>query len=179
MKRSRVHLLFGLAAAGFALLAAHDGLQLRRAEQINAAIASASAGGLGGDVPEAILARALSLARAGDYEAALKTYKAVIQSPRADLRQIARYDLGNLYLHQALKDGAATALEWLPLIELAKQSYRDLLRDGANDWDARYNLERTLWLAPEVAEEGNEENRPTQWQKRTIRGLPDFRMELP
>ena len=43
----------------------------------------------------------------------------------------------------------------LPLLELAKQGYRDVLRDDPQQWDARYNLERALRLAPE-AEEGDD-----------------------
>ena len=70
-------------------------------------------------------------------------------------------------------------MESLPLIELAKQSYRDLLREDPGDWDARYNLERALWLAPEVAEEGTDQNRPSEWQRRVVRALPDFKLELP
>jgi len=40
----------------------------------------------------------------------------------------------------------------LPLLEQAKQRYRQLLRVSPGDWDARYNLERALWFAPEASE---------------------------
>jgi mxaK protein len=36
------------------------------------------------------------------------------------------------------------------MLEQAKERYRELLRIDAGDWDARYNLERALWLAPET-----------------------------
>jgi mxaK protein len=179
MKRRHVHLLFGLTALAFGLLAGYHGVRLQRAERVNAAIASSNAEGFGGKLPEAALARAVVLSRAGDYEAAVKTYKALIHGGRVDLRRIALYNLGNLHMHQALQGGSDAALESLPLVELAKQSYRDLLREHPGDWDARYNLERTLWLTPEVAEEGNDESRPTHFQRRTVRALPDFRLELP
>jgi mxaK protein len=199
MKRRHVHLLFGLTALAFGLLAGYHGVRLQRAERLNAAIASSNAEGFGsklpeagggrggggsrargsGKLPEAALARAVVLSRAGDYEAAVKTYKALIHGGRVDLRRIALYNLGNLHMHQALQGGSDAALESLPLVELAKQSYRDLLREHPGDWDARYNLERTLWLTPEVAEEGNDESRPTHFQRRTVRALPDFRLELP
>jgi mxaK protein len=37
----------------------------------------------------------------------------------------------------------------LPLIELAKEQYRELLRRQPQDWNARYNLERAQRLLPD------------------------------
>jgi mxaK protein len=179
VKRRRMHLLFGMTALAFGLLAGYHGFQLQRAQHVNQAIASAGAGSLESTVPEAAFARAVALSRAGDYEAAVKGYKGLIQSGRTDLRRAALYNLGNLYLRRASKGGADQALESLPLIELAKQSYRDLLREDPGDWDAKYNLERALWLAPEVAEDSTDENRPSEFQRRVMRALPQFNIELP
>ena len=109
----------------------------------------------------------------------MKAYKELAQHDRADLRRAALYNLGNLHMREALKGGAEQSLELLPLVELAKQSYRDLLREDPGEWDARYNLERALWLAPEVAEDAVDENRPSEFERRVIRALPDFRIELP
>ena len=61
-----------------------------------------------------------------------------------------RYSRGKI---AALKDPSAPTDQLLPLIELAKQSYRDLLRETPADWDARYNLERALYLSPETQED--------------------------
>jgi mxaK protein len=179
MRRKHIHALFGATAAACALLAAYHGVELQRAVRVNAAVASASLSALDSAMPEAVFARARVLSSKGDYEAALKIYKTLIQSDRADLRRAALYNLGNLHLRQASKSGPNGAVESLPLIELAKQSYRDLLREDPGDWDARYNLERALWLAPEVAEEGTDQNRPSEWQRRVVRALPDFKLELP
>lgn len=178
MKRRHVHLLFGLSALGFALIAGHHGVRLQRAVQVNAAIATPGHEGIEASMAEAALARALALAEAGQHEAAVKAYKDIIRGERADLGRIARYNLGNLYMRQASSAGPDAALA-LPLVELAKQSYRDLLREHPGDWDARYNLERALWRAPEVSEEGTEASRATNWQRRTVRALPSFRLELP
>ncbi len=179
MKRRHVHLLFGLSAVVFATAAGYNAAELVRAQRINQAIASASASGLDTNIVEAVFARAVALSGQNDYEAAVKTYKSLVQNRRTDIRRAALYNLGNLHLRQALRAGAETSLEPLPLVELAKRTYRDLLREDPAHWDARYNLERALRLAPEVADDLADADRPTNWQRRVIRALPDFRLELP
>jgi mxaK protein len=128
--------------------------------------------------PEARLARAVSLARV-DYDAALAVYKSIIQSNRDDLRLIALYDLGNLHLHQAIQFGLADEAQSLPLTELAKQSYRDLLRRDPTDWDARYNLERSLRLAPEEDDTADEDTGPPDPREHERSTIADPRMDLP
>jgi len=61
----------------------------------------------------------------------------------------AQFNLANLYLRQALASGTITSSDTLPMVELAKQRYRDLLRVMPEHWPARYNLERALNMAPE------------------------------
>ncbi len=179
MKRSRIHFLFGCASLGLALLATYHGTQLRHADRVNDAIASADTARLDSSVPEAVFARAQALSRDGDYRDAAKTYKMLIHRETPDLRLAALYNLGNLYMREALTSGADAAIHSLPLIELAKQSYRDLLRDDPTDWDARYNLERALWIAPEVSEQTAEQSGPEVWNKRVLRATPTFRLALP
>ena len=128
--------------------------------------------------PEGRLARAVTLSKY-DYDAALAAYKAVIQSNREDLRRIALYDLGNLHLHQAIKAGVADESQSLPLTELAKQSYRDLLRADPTDWDARYNLERSLRLAPEDEDDEDADTGPPHPREHERSTIADPRMDLP
>jgi tetratricopeptide (TPR) repeat protein len=128
--------------------------------------------------PEARLARAVALSRV-DYDAALAAYKAIIQSNREDLRRIALYDLGNLHLRQAIQYGLADQAQSLPLTELAKQSYRDLLRKDPTDWDARYNLERALRLAPEEDDDANDDSGPPDPREHDRTTIADPRMDLP
>jgi len=160
MRRRFAHGLFAVAATTFAVIAGVQAVRLQSAHRVNAAIRTASVASLDRSVPEAQLARAIALSRAGDYEGALLAYKAVAQVGRADLRHLALYDLGNLHMRAALKDPLASADQLLPLVELAKQSYRDLLRETPDDWDARYNLERALYLAPESEEDVTDEGPP-------------------
>ena len=129
-------------------------------------------------LPEARLARAVALSKV-DYAGALAAYKAIIQAGRGDLRQIALYDLGNLHLRQALKSGLDDTAQSLPLTELAKQSYRDALRKDPADWDARYNLERALRVAPEEDDESGTDTGPPDPKERQRSTIADPRMDLP
>jgi len=174
VRRRTIHFAFAAAVIGFGSIAAYHGLRLHRASQVNAAIARASISEAG--VAEAQFARALALSESGDSAAALQLYKALIQGGRADLKRAALYNLGNLHLREAMRSGADEAARSLPLIELAKQSYRDLLRIDPADWDARYNLERALWLAPEMEEAAV--NEPPEPPRRAITTAPG-RSELP
>jgi mxaK protein len=70
---------------------------------------------------------------------------------RGELRQVALYDLGNLYLNEALRVRASGAdASALPLFELAKESYRAVLLEQPDLWDAKFNLELALRAAPDV-----------------------------
>jgi mxaK protein len=148
MRRRAVHMSFAVVAATCGTLALWCGLRLHQTERINASIATAHIIAADSTVPQAQLAQALSLARAGQFRAALKMYKSLLDASD-EIRLPALYDLGNLNMREALKNGQGEAQRFMPLIELAKQSYRDDLRSNPADWDARYNLERALWLSPE------------------------------
>ena len=180
MRRRVVHALFGAATLAAAALAGVDAARLRQAVRVDAAIARASAPERAdAALPEARFAQARALAAAGAFDAAVAAHKALVRDGRGALRRAALYDLGNLYLREAVRHGVANAPQQLPLVELAKQSYRDLLREEPGDWDARYNLERALRLAPEADEGTSAEAEPSTDKQRvsTTQGLP--RGELP
>jgi mxaK protein len=201
MRRAHGHAAFALVAVALAALTVGETLHLQHAQAINTAVAQwsavltpvpgaghntqpsqppswATAGAADHLPPEARLARAVSLSRV-DYDAALAAYKAIIQSNRDDLRLIALYDLGNLHLHHAIEAGLADEAQSLPLTELAKQSYRDLLRRDPADWDARYNLERSLRLAPEDDDTFDEDTGPPDPREHERSTIADPRMDLP
>jgi mxaK protein len=175
------HLAFGIAAAISGAVFVGELVQLQHAERIDAAIAEqvprAPADPPTNLLPEARLARAVTLSNE-DYDGALAAYKGIIQSNREDLRRIALYDLGNLHLRHALQLGFSDESQALPFVELAKQSYRDLLRKDPNDWDARYNLERTLRLAPE-GDDTDEDSGPPPSNEHERSTIADPRMDLP
>jgi mxaK protein len=178
VKRRTVHLIFGATALLTGILAGWQTTRLWQAERVNAAIAAA--GSIDADLPEAQFAQALVLSRGTDGEAATRAWKALIAGEREDLRQGARYNLGNLHLREALAHGEADVANALPLVELAKQRYRDALRERPDDWDARYNLERALWLAPEIEQTAAaEEEGPEPPKERVVTTLQGVRLDLP
>ena len=203
MKRSHGHTLSACVAATFAIATAAELAQLQHARRIDAEIHEWSmatvdpgaptppampktntvpskwtAGSADHISPEGRLSRAVALSNS-DYDAALAAFKAIIQSNRRDLRRMALYDLGNLHLHQAIQAGVGDSTQSLPLTELAKQSYRDLLRQDPYDWDARYNLERALRLAPEDEDDADQDTGPPDPRQHERTTIADPRMDLP
>jgi mxaK protein len=182
MRRRSLHLAFAAVSLIAAGLAGDFGWQWQQARRINAAIATAGQSDAPLDdqaTPESQLARALALSRNGASDAAIRAYKALVQNERDDIRQAALYNLGNLYLREALKDGATEAARYMPLIELAKQSYRSLLRLNSDDWDARHNLELALRLAPEYDEEIMENSEALVPKERAITTMQGHKLVLP
>lgn len=179
--RSQRFVLAGLAA--LALAAGIDGVQLLRQQRWNAAIvaataasdmpaaapaagaseaaSAASAGATTWDdatvaaVPELAFALAHVLAARGMTDAALQRYGRLVADPAVGVA--ARFNSANLLLRQgmALRAGEQPG-QALALIELAKERYRELLRQDPEHWPARYNLERAQRLVPDP-EPGDEE----------------------
>ena len=180
MKRRTVHLVYGVLVAGCAAMALLQAWHLQRAQQLAADVAAAgNAAAPEPAQPEARVAHAIAQAREGRTDPALTTFKSLIQSERPDVRRTALYDLGNLYLREALKGGPEQALRAGPLVELAKQAYRDLLREDPADWDARYNLELALRIAPEVEEQAPEELSTPPMKERSVSTVQGAKIDLP
>ena len=158
-----------VALLGLLVLAALvDAAILWRAAQTNALITSGqSIPDAPGQPPELRFAQAHALAQAqaasGARDAALNRYRALQSDAR--LGAAARYNSANLLVRQAIEVQASTQPgQAIALLELAKEYYRDVLRDDSGQWDARYNLERAQRLLPdpdddEGAAAGQERNR--------------------
>ena len=145
-RRTRI-VLAVLAIA--ALATATDTVRLWRQHQWNAAITANPPVGDGNGAPvELKFALAHAQAASGATEAALNRYRA-LQGDSA-LGQAARYNSANLLMRQAIGVRATSQPgQAIPLLELAKENYREVLRNDPGQWDARYNLERAQRLLPD------------------------------
>jgi mxaK protein len=104
-----------------------------------------------GEDPRVWIAAARGPARTGHTVEAAALLRRAAEASSGDLRQVALYDLGNVYLHAALRlhEQGADALA-LPLYELSKESYRGVLLERPDLWDAKFNLELALRAAPDA-----------------------------
>ncbi|MSR13918.1 MAG: hypothetical protein EXR86_05000 [Gammaproteobacteria bacterium] len=147
-------ILLGIALVGGVGLA-HEGWRWTQVRHYNHAIEQgnfADAGPYGGDY--GLFAEAYAKQQEGRFQQARILYSKVEDTPAKSLGTAALFNLGNTYLQQAslidLKKDPDLAL---PLLELAKVSYRDLLRIDPRHWGAKYNLERVLQLSPDVGDQ--------------------------
>jgi mxaK protein len=104
------------------------------------------------DSPEGEFAAALILQRKGAFERSLHAY-ASIRGGSPALAAAVRFNLANSYLRRAFELGDAAGADVIgPLIELAKQEYRAVLRADSHAWDAKYNLELALSVQPDIGD---------------------------
>jgi len=156
--RGALRIALLLASAAMAGALALECWQLARAQEVNRQLAQRLANR---PEPPAQLASTASDPRlwvaaarpsfsAGGVAQAAALLRRAADASRGELRQVALYDLGNLYLREALRvrESGADASA-LPLLELAKESYRSALLERPDLWDAKFNLELALRLAPD------------------------------
>jgi mxaK protein len=94
----------------------------------------------------------------------------------SNLQTTLRYNLGNMYLQQAVEQLEANNINAAqPLVALAKQAYRQALSLNSHYWDAKYNLEMAMRLLPEMDRidmKDDESNAPPPQLWATIPGFP-------
>lgn len=153
-----------------------DGAWLWRQQQWNEAITADPPVPAGSDAPPELqfaLAHALAASSAsGASDSAMNRYRAL--QGDTPLGQAARYNSANLLVRQALVVRATPQPgQAIPLLELAKEIYREVLRNDPGQWDARYNLERAQRLLPDPDDalaEPAEANRSAERAVTTMRG---------
>lgn len=173
MGRRAVDKLIVWLIAGLAAAALYDGYFLLRESHVNRALAPAAAGeDVAAGHPRLRFARAWALQQDGKFEAALKAYALIDVRDDDHMRAAVQYNLANLYLRRALQHRENDADDLaLPLVELAKEYYRELLREHSHDWPAKYNLEVALRMAPEAELEEVEEERNPEHNPRAAAGV--------
>lgn len=157
----RVRLAWGLLAL-VTVAAGLEGRRLAEIDRRNDAIAQMAAGPAPVPADDPAAPPALRLAWANRVAADAATSAAAdqaLQRLRAlqgddAVGQAARYNAANLLMRRAMQltagpDGEARAGQALPLFELAKALYRDVLRADPSHDAARYNLERAQRLLPD------------------------------
>lgn len=170
--RRRTRIVLGVLVVA-ALALAVDGAHLWRQQQWNEAIAADPPKPAGSDAPpELQFALAHALAASGANDEAMNRYRA-LQGDSA-LGQAARYNSANLLVRQAIAVRATPQPgQAIPLLELAKEIYREVLRNDPGQWDARYNLERAQRLLPDPDDaqpEPADTNRAAERAVTTMRG---------
>ncbi len=129
-----------------------DGFHLLQELEFNGALAAGSVAQLNDrDDASRQFAKAYELQQQRDFKAAVKAYAAIAADVNSQLQLDIKFNLANLYFREAkqLREAGDNDLA-MPLIELAKQNYREILRRDNKHWSAKYNLELALVLAPET-----------------------------
>lgn len=104
--------------------------------------------------PYGVFASAYQHQQDNEFGAAIEQYSRIENRLDPEFQQRVRYNMATLYLQQAMVVRQAGDQDVaIPLIELAKHLYRELLRTRPENWSAKYNLEQALKLAPEIEEE--------------------------
>jgi mxaK protein len=154
--------------------------QLLRIGHWNALMTSPAVAAAPADAPPDVrLAQARALAGRGQFWPALSLYRQIIGIGDPTSRTAARFNEGNLLLREGIAlHSAGDDARAQPLLQLAKESYRQVLREQPMEWDAKYNLELALRWAPELEEEQGDVSHPvvvrraTIIQRGVVQGLP-------
>jgi len=130
--------------------------------------------------PELRLARAFYFKQKHRYDEALSTLSLVMDKGDTQFKAKARYNLGNLYLEQAVQQAKAMNMNAaLPLAGLAKQAYRQALALDSGNWDAKYNLEVAMRLLPEMDRVDMPDDSPINQKAQLWTTVPGFPRGLP
>ena len=158
----------------------YDGIRLSQDQRFNRALATRDTAGITAPVdPRRQFAKAYELQQQNAFRQAVKAYADIDTQAHSRLQLDIKFNLANLYFRRAeqLREAGNDDLA-MPLIELAKQNYKEILRADSNHWDAKFNLELALHLAPETdpvdaLEERNPERSPRALTKiRSAKPLP-------
>jgi len=168
MKRSQVHSVFAILALTATTLIGVQQFQKHRLDSLADAISEIpesmeSLEEIDSDIrsnphPAIQMALGSALAKSDNLAEAERILNPLANNPDdLETSTNAHYNLANAYLRSALNMGSQISSSSLPLVELAKQRYRDLLKDAPDHWQARYNLERALTMAPEGTDREDDE----------------------
>lgn len=166
-----------LLALLFAGLLARDAQRLWQALRFNALLVAQAAPVSRFEPGLVLFVHAHGAARQGRLQDALSLYNDAAADPAVAVA--AHYNSANIHLREALELAAQQALAQSPQsVELAKQQYREALRRDPGHWPSKYNLERALWLAPELPDDAFKGAAPQQ-SERAVTTMRGFTIGLP
>jgi len=172
------HWFAALFAGAMLLATAYELWSMSQVHRFNGLLRQGAYTEVSRATPYGEFAFAYGLQQEGKFAEALRSYsEAGTREP--GLARGVMFNTGNLYLRRGV-----TLLEEdtrdlaIPLIELAKENYRQLLRINSDDWHAKYNLEHALHLLPETAEQEIDEDIMPERSPRALTAAPS-RGELP
>lgn len=131
--------------------------------------------------PENQFAYAYHLHHQGLFEEAIDAYGRAERVVAADKKKIVHYNMGNLYLEQAIEVAQQMGVDRATaLADVAKDLYKTALQQDPEFWAAKYNLEaaqrlsRDLPLGKLRESGGAEESSEELWS-----AMPGFPLGLP
>lgn len=131
----------------------------------------------GNSDPDAIFADAYYWGLNGNQQKSLDLYARVINSNNDAIKKNANFNVANVYLKQAYKMLDDRGLEvWdqvQPLLAMAKEGYRDALRVSPNWFEAKYNYELAIRLAPIIESKSSKNTRDEDDIEETDSRPPD------
>ena len=167
-----------LAAVAMLLAMGYELWSVNQMSRFNALIRQAAYGEVSRTTPHGEFAFAYALQQEGEFSEALRSYSSA-GTREPELAAAVMFNTGNLYLRRALSLLEEDARDLaIPLVELAKENYRELLRRDSGDWHAKYNLEHALHLLPETSEQEIDEDIMPERSPRALTAAPS-RGELP
>lgn len=97
-------------------------------------------------------ARAQQLRMDGDYPQAQQVFTAIDTARYPLLQRPVLFELSHSYIEQAVAFEKRNDNEQrIPLLELAKENYREILTRHPQDWSVRNNLARVLRMLPDAS----------------------------
>jgi len=123
-------------------------VMLWQKQQVDAYIADPASFDQVPSAPRAQFANAMQLEREEEHDLALDKWTQVLGTQDKSLLPATYYNRGNINLREALSMTASDGRQ-IPLVELAKQDYRNALAMRPDMWDARFNLEIALRIVSE------------------------------
>lgn len=171
------HWALVIVAIASLLAAGQAGLSLWQTSKVNNFIDNPTTSE---NVPEhlkAQFAKAYDDVEQGKTTEALERLTTVVTANDVDLEAAAYFNRGNIHLRDALGLPASDTGR-ISLVGLAKQDYRTALLLDSSLWDARFNLELALHLAPEESSENKVYSKRKGSTSVVVKAV-GFRVDLP